>query len=135
MLTPLPTVPYPVPALAVPRVWASLQAGFKVVQRKAANDLDPTTIREHLTAQRAFLFLIPEGFFILQPQQRDLPCVLIWVAYARGQGMIARYLPDIEKLARQIGAQCLVFESDRPGYRRVFHDWQRIGRQYLRRLS
>lgn len=133
-MTPTTATPQPVPAAEVARVWPSLQFGLEVVRNKAAPDLDFALVHDRLQASQAFLFLIPEGFFILLPQHQSAPSVLIWVAYAEGQGMILKYLPHIERLAQQIGAHTLEFESARPGYRRVFRDWQRTGQRYIRRL-
>lgn len=125
----------PVPAKDIPGVWPSLQKGLAIVRDKAAPDLHFDLVLNRLTASEAFLFLVPEGFFILVPRHDRIPIVLIWIAYAEGQGMIQRYLPIIESLARDIGAEQLEFKSDRPGYRRVFRDWQRTGQRYIRRLS
>lgn len=125
----------PVPVTDIPVVWGSLQKGLEVVRDKAASDLHFDLVYDRLCASQAFLFLIPEGFFILLPRHDGTPTVLIWIAYAEGQGMIRLYLPIIESLARDIGAKQLEFTSDRPGYRRVFRDWQRTGQRYIRRLS
>lgn len=124
----------PVPVTDIPVVWPSLQKGLEVVRDKAAPDLRFDLVHDRLSASQAFLFLTPEGFFILLPRHDRIPIVLIWIAYAEGQGMIRLYLPIIESLARDIGAEQLEFTSDRPGYRRVFRDWQRDGQKYIRRL-
>lgn len=125
----------PVPAADIPAVWPSLQKGLTIVRDKAAADLHFDLVFSRLTASEAFLFLTPEGFFILLPRHDRIPIVLIWIAYAEGQGMIRLYLPIIESLARDIGAEQLEFTSERPGYRRVFRDWQRDGQKYIRRLN
>jgi hypothetical protein len=123
-----------VPAKAIPAIWPTLQKGLESIRDKADPDLNFDLIHQRLTDSEAFLFLAPEGFFILLPLHGRIPSVLVWQAYAEGQGMIVKYLPAIEKLAREIGALQIEFKSTRPGYRRVFRDWQRTGQRYTRRL-
>ena len=125
----------PVPAAEIKAVWPSLQRGLQVVKRKADPYLNLDSIRERLAASEAFLFLIPRGFFILRPIHRSTPVVLIWVAYARGGKAIEKHLSTINRLALDIGATHLEFRSSRPGYRRVFSDWQRDGQRYTWRLT
>lgn len=135
IVTTVSPAPQPVPATEIPVVWPSLQKGLEVVRDKAAPDLHFDLVHDRLCTSQAFLFLIPEGFFILLPRHDRIPIVLIWIAYAEGQGMIRLYLPIIESLARDIGAEQLEFTSDRPGYRRVFRDWRRTGQRYIKRLN
>lgn len=118
----------------IPIVWGDIADGIEAVRAKAGID-DPEQIFRRLCRSEAFLFFVPEGFFILLPVCRQVPSVLVWVAYGKGTGLIGKYLPKIESLARDIGAEQLEFTSDRPGYRRVFRDWQRTGQRYIRRLS
>ena len=124
----------PVPASDIPATWPVLQKGLKSIRDKSDPDLNTDLIYQRLTDSEAFLFLTPEGFFILLPIHGRIPSVLVWQAYAEGQGMIVKYLPAIESLARKIGAHQIEFKSTRPGYRRVFRDWQRDGKRYTRRL-
>ena len=124
----------PVPASEIPATWPVLQKGLKSIRDKSDPDLNTDLIYQRLTDSEAFLFLTPEGFFILLPLHERIPSVLVWQAYAEGQGMLRKYLPDIESLARNIGAHQIEFKSTRPGYRRVFRDWQRDGQRYIRRL-
>ena len=114
--------------------WPSILPGLKRVKAKAGAD-DFGLIHRRLVSREAFLFTVPEGFFILMPLHRKEPAVLVWVAYGEGGGLLHRYLPVIEDMAREIGAEHIEFESPRPGYRRVFHDWQRTGNRYTRRLT
>lgn len=114
--------------------WGDIAEGIESVRAKAGID-DPEQIFRRLCRSEAFLFFVPEGFFILLPVYRQVPSVLVWVAYGKGTGLIGKHLPKIESLARDIGAEQLEFTSDRPGYRRVFRDWQRTGQRYIRRLS
>ncbi|MCZ4284538.1 hypothetical protein O4H29_06785 [Marinobacter salarius] len=118
----------------IPIVWGDIADGIEAVRAKAGID-DPEQIFRRLCRSEAFLFFVPEGFFILLPVYRQVPSVLVWVAYSKGTGLIGKYLPKIESLARDIGAEQLEFTSDRPGYRRAFRDWQRTGQRYIRRLS
>ncbi|MBB20254.1 MAG: hypothetical protein CMP20_12445 [Rickettsiales bacterium] len=117
----------------IPIVWGDIAEGIEAVRAKAGID-DPEQIFRRLCRSEAFLFFVPEGFFILLPVYRQVPSVLVWVAYGKGTGLIGKYLPKIESLARDIGAQQVEIDSPRPGYRRLFKDWTRNGSHYIRRL-
>lgn len=123
----------PIPPQNIPFVWDQISDGIEKVRAKAGID-DPDCIYKRLCDSEAFLFITPECFFILLPIHRDAPSVLVWVAYGTGGGLITKYLPVVEALARDIGAQQIEIESPRPGYRRVFKDWAREGNHYTRRL-
>mgnify|MGYP006428804023 CR=1 FL=1 len=126
---------YPVPSSNIPNVWRQIKQGLDVVKSRACSDWTFELVKSRLMASEAFLFLAPEGFFILMPRYTSEPSVLIWIAYSVGRSAIPHYLPTVERLAREIGAKNLEIESDRPGYQRVFRDWQRTGNKYIRRLT
>jgi len=123
-----------IPSEAVPDVWPNILPGLEVVKKKAGTD-DFELIYQRLTDNEAFLFLVPEGFFILLPIYRQHPVVLLWIGYGVGGGLLARYMPLVEAMARDIGAETVEIESTRPGYRRVLKHWQRTGNRYTRRLT
>jgi len=123
-----------VPSEAVPEAWQGILPGLKAVQSKAGTD-DFRVIYRRLTAGEAFLFLAPEGFFVLLPVYRDAPSVLIWIAYGVGVGLLRKYMPLLEEMARDIGAEAVEIESTRPGYRRALKHWKRTGNRYIRRLT
>jgi len=113
--------------------WLEVQRGLAVVARKAPADWTPDSIRESCRKGDAFLFRVPEGFFILRPLANPVR-VHVQVAYGNGGGLIQRYEPHIENLARSIGATEITFDSIRPGYRRAMRHWTRNGNHYTRRI-
>ena len=123
-----------IPPEDIDSAWPGLSVGFQAVKAKAGLD-DLNLIRQRLIARQAFLFVAPNGFFILLPIHTTCPAVLVWVAYGLGGGQIKKYVPIIEALALEIGAEQIEIESPRRGYQRIFHDWQKLGDRYIRRLS
>jgi len=118
----------------IPEVWPDILPGLQTMQKKAGGD-SPDTIQKRLVEHEAFLFTVPEGFFVLLPVARAQPSVLVWAAYGVGGGLIQKYEPVISALARKVGAFTLEFESPRPGYRRALKHWKRTGNRYTRRLT
>lgn len=114
--------------------WPEVERGLAVVASKAQDDIEPTIIREDCRKQRLHFFKVPEGFFILATRAGPPVSVHIKIAFGTGVGLIAQYLPHIEKLALMAGASQITFESKRPGYRRVLSDWHRDGIHYWRTL-
>ena len=66
------------PASDIPATWPVLQKGLKSIRDKADPDLSFDLINQRLTDSEAFLFLTPEGFFILLPIHGRIPSVLVW---------------------------------------------------------
>lgn len=123
----------PIPILcSIDDHWPEVERGLAVVAEKAQDEIAPTIIREDCQKQRLHFFKVPEGFFILATRIGPPVTVHIKIAYGTGGGLIAKYLPHIEKLARMAGASRITFESKRPGYRRALCDWHRDGIHYWR---
>ncbi len=60
-----------------------------------------------------------EGFVVLTPQTHFHGQVLhIWLAY--GKNLMEKYLPEIEDMARKIGAKEITFSSRRKGWEKYF---------------
>ena len=70
----------PVPAREIPATWPTLQEGLNAIRDKAEPTLSFELIHERLIQSEAFLFLAPEGFFILLPIHGRIPSVLVWQA-------------------------------------------------------
>lgn len=63
-------------------------------------------IDDALQTERAFLFLVEDGFTVLLPKRRDgLPWLNVMFAFSWGGNAIDRYQPGIELKARQMGAR------------------------------
>lgn len=125
----------PIPILcSIDDHWPEVERGLAVVAEKAQDDIAPTIIREDCRKQRLHFFKVPEGFFILATRIGPPVSVHIKVGYGLGTGLLTKYMPHIEKLARMAGATRITFESKRLGYRRVLRDWCRDGIHYWRDL-
>ena len=114
--------------------WYRLVPCLRTVQAKAPAEWTIPEVYQACRDSEAFLFLAPEGFCILRPLADGHPTVQVWIAYAEGGGNLTRYEPEIERLAREIGATRLIFSSPRLGYRRALRHWQRQGNDYERYL-
>ncbi|WP_163557594.1 hypothetical protein [Halomonas sp. NO4] len=112
--------------------WQAIRPCLDKVQTKAPARWSPDDVYAACVEGRAFLFVCPEGFCILRPLAGSVTTVQVWIVYGEGDSLITRYEPEIERLAREIGARRLVFTSTRPGYRRVMRRWSRDGNDYER---
>lgn len=115
--------------------WPEVEPGLLRAKEKCGDQTTSLTeIREACRKKQAFLFLVPEGFFILRPQSANgIPEVFVWFVHGRGAGLIKKYLSSIDHLAREIGARRVLFYSARKGYARL-KDWEKNGNHYVRSL-
>jgi hypothetical protein len=103
--------------------WERIKPGLEVVRAKAAPEWIPEDIYFALKAGTATLLLADEcdGFLVVQKQQRAYgACLLIWVAYAPGEREQWGPLiyPDVERVAREVGARRIEMHSPRRGWER-----------------
>ncbi len=91
--------------------------GLDAIKAKHSPEWIPEDIYTALKANVATLLMADEaeGFLILQKQQRFYgPCVLVWVCYAPGElGLSAQVYPELERLAREVGATRLEMHGRR----------------------
>ncbi len=82
-----------------------------IEQTEQRNDHEfANQVDEALLSGRASLFLVDDGFFVLEPsfiEGEMVVCVLF--AYSFNKGSAAIYLPVMEKLAKEVGAKKLLF--------------------------
>lgn len=79
--------------------------------------------------KQAFLFVRPEGGWVLKPlAENGTVGVLVWAAWSNGRDGMGRYQPEIEQLARQIGGRWLRFHTRRRGFLRLAPrlGWRRV---------
>lgn len=125
----------PVRAHEIAQIAPLIKRGLQVVREKTGETWTDDEVFDRLASGRAFLFLVQTGFFILVPHYYEgQPAVLIWIGYGTGRNQIRTYIPEIESLAREIGATAIIIQSPRPGYRRALQGWERDGRTFIRRL-
>lgn len=114
--------------------WLDIAPGLLCVQRKADVPWTLSEIRDACRNEQAFLFVAHEGFVIVRPESAaGIPRLFVWAAYGLGGGLIAKYQPFIEHLARDMGARSIRFHSTRRGYERL-QGWKREGNYYERIL-
>lgn len=109
--------------------WAVIKPGLKHVRMKAGGDWTPHKIRKACRQKQAFLFIAPEGFVVVRADPKALH---IWVAYGKGGGLISKYQPFIDQLARDISATRITIQSQRTAYRRL-PGWTATGRDTYER--
>ncbi|TAM30259.1 MAG: hypothetical protein EPN60_05295 [Nevskiaceae bacterium] len=81
----------------------------------------------------AHLYLAADGFVVFKKRRTRLGTELrVWCAHCTGPaGALVRYRPDVERLAKEIGARAAVFESHRPGFDRALPPgWKRVSAVY-----
>ena len=85
----------------------------------AGNQNLPSELQDAIRNRVAFLFVRGDDGFVLKPQAEDgVIGVLVWVGWGDG-GAPERYLPEVKRLARLIGARWLRFHSVRKGWLKV----------------
>lgn len=115
---------------------ASIRDSAKAVQRKSP---EPWTTDGIITAckkNRAFCFVSNDRktTVVLEPIADEYPTVHIWIAHSTQGNALKTYEPEIERLARAIGAKRLTFTSKRKGYQRALPHWQQTENHYQRIL-
>lgn len=87
-------------------------------------------VAAEIAADRAMCLRSADGvlLLVLQPNYLRLDLELIvWVAASTGPpGMIDRYLPVVERIAREVGAARMVMQSPRLGWLRVLPQRWRV---------
>ncbi len=82
----------------------------------------------------AFTDLQHDTLVVLEPIALPILTINVWVAYSRHGNAIKEYEPEIERLARQIGAKSLTFSTQRRGYSRAMPHWVKTKNTYKRQL-
>ena len=94
--------------------WEEVKPGLEIV-RKRSGDWLCEDIYTAIKTGVSTLHLVPnEGFVVLTPlTSLSGKSLEITAAYSRGREHIFDYLPEMERMARAIGAKELVFSSTR----------------------
>ncbi len=114
----------PISPADIGKHWERIRAGLEVVHAKTAPDWIPEDLYVALDAGAATLFVADEcdGFLILQKQQlgRHRSKLLVWVVHAPSEyaQWSAQVYPELERIAREIGAVRLEMQSPRKGWLR-----------------
>lgn len=87
---------------------------------KADNPGLMTEIQNACLNQQAFLFVRPQGGWVLKPiVDKGVVGVLVWAAWSSKPDGIKNHQPEIEKLCRMIGGRFMRFHSGRRGFLRL----------------
>jgi hypothetical protein len=76
---------------------------------------------QRCTAGLAWMLASPRGYAVVElvPYSNGVD-LLVWAAASRGaRDCLREHLPDIEQLARSLGARCAAFRTGRRGFGRV----------------
>lgn len=87
--------------------------------------------------KEAFLFVVPEGYIIVNEFKDDdgQKVLFLWAAYGEGINLIKEYEQDIDELAKMIGASKVAFRTIRKGFERVLSDkWSVAHIEYRKRI-
>lgn len=102
-----------------------LERGLAVIKARNDTEWEPVYVINLLREQKAFLFVVDEGFYILRPvylkgkDQLDVECVAAYsCCSSTEESLISKYLPVIKEQVRALGARRLFFDSPRRGYER-----------------
>lgn len=116
--------------------WDQIKPGLEFTQKKISAPWRPEDIYSACVSGQASLYTGETGFVVVQPQHNNLdgsPELLVWVAYAEGQGNIERHQEAVDKLARDYGFARLVFWSNRTGFIKL-PGWTPTAMVYVREL-
>lgn len=94
-------------------VWSTVREGLETVRSKGHLDWLPEDVYCDCFEQRAMLWLVGEGFMILQPQGKTLH---IWAAYSSNHQDVLDGLEHAKNMAKQGGCRNLTFTSVRKGW-------------------
>ncbi len=95
----------------------------------AGDDEPPEELYAECRFGRAQLYTCPEGFVVLKKYRREdngRPELLLWMAQGAGGGLLRRYLPQLEQIARDTGAATLAFRTRRRGFERLLDQRWRL---------
>jgi hypothetical protein len=120
-------------------VWPSIAT---VAEEMLADDLyGPEEIKAACREDRAMCFANEDGVLVVtltvHPRRRDLEmCVWLAVSLRQAGGVTRDYLPEIESLARQLGARRVVFHTRRRGWQRMLDSrWRLRSTTYVMELN
>ncbi|MGI0011621.1 MAG: hypothetical protein ACREAE_09505 [Nitrosopumilaceae archaeon] len=88
--------------------------------------------------EQAFLFVVPEGYIIVDEFNDDdgQKVLFLWVVYGEGKNLIIEYEKDIDELAHMIGATKIAFRTLRKGFEKVLSDkWYVEHIEYRKRVA
>jgi len=102
--------------------WEMVKEGLTAIAKKSPFDCEIGKIRYDIRRGRLRLLIDPprRGFLIVELKMQPAKHLLIWMAWGpNGENLTERYLPEIEAMAKQVGAKYMEIRSKRKGYERT----------------
>lgn len=116
--------------------WEDILPGLWQVKAKTQAPWRPEDIYAACVSGQACLYRADPGFIVVQADKDRLtgePQLLVWVAYAEGEGNIEQFQEEVDDLAREHEYRKLVMWSNRPGWAKV-PGWTLAAQVYERKL-
>ena len=103
-----------IPIPEIYHVWKDVRKGLWVIKDKCKERWIPEDVYMSLHRGESQLYLLDEGFVIVCPRKAwDGMELFIWCAYCPEGDAVEKYEPWLMKMAQNIQAKRLVFESPR----------------------
>jgi hypothetical protein len=105
------------------QVWD--EAGPLLARALRGSDDSADELLRRCAAGLAWMLASDRGFAVVEPVPYNNGAgggvdLLVWAAASRGaRDCLREHLPDIEQLARSLGARCAAFKTSRRGFGRV----------------
>jgi hypothetical protein len=102
------------------QVWD--EAGPLLARALRGSDDRAEELLQRCAAGRAWMLASARGYAVVElvPHGGGGVDLLVWAAASRGaRDCVREHLPDIEQLARSLGARCAAFRTGRRGFGRV----------------
>ncbi len=94
-------------------VWDEVRKGLEAIRAKGHTEWLPEDIYCDCYEQRAMLWLVGQGFMVLQPNGKELH---IWAAYSSNHQDVLDGLEAVKEMAKKGGCNKLTFSSVRKGW-------------------
>lgn len=117
-------------------VWEDIRPGLEYTKNKVGAPWRPEDVYAACVAGVAFLYTGETGFVVAQPKTDPFngkPELLIWIAFAQGEGNIERFQSAVDALATSNGFSKMTMWTNRPGFERV-PGWTQTAAVYERVL-
>ena len=103
-----------VPTHEVYDVWKDVRKGLWEIKDKCKEKWIPEDVYVSVMSGQSQLYLLDDGFLIVYPRKAwDGNELFIWCAYCNEGNAVEKYEPHLMKMAQNIKAKRLVFESPR----------------------
>jgi len=102
--------------------WDMVKEGLDAIMLKSPFDCSISKLRADIKIGNLRLLIDPpsSGFLIVELKMQPEPHLLVWMGWsAKGENLMESNMPELEDMARQVGAKYLEMRSKRRGYERT----------------